>query len=324
MCTKLKEQGIRLTLWIHPYINLDSKNAKDPRIRRLMVQTRSGEPVIANWWNGNGYVVDFTNSEATKWFHDQLNKLKELGIFSFKFDSGEVTYLTEKFHLANGKIPSDYVNKYVEMAAEFGNAIEVRVFRRTQNVPVLVRTLDRSSTWDEIGLDSILPVTFNFSIHGYHFNLPDIIGGNGYADKELFIRWMQLNQLMLSLQFSYTPWQYDKQTYDLFIELMNVRKNVIGYLIDACKNSCTTNEPVICPMWWLSESVDALSCSDQFVVNDRLIVAPVVKKGVTSRSVFLPEGTWEYALNHQKYCGPIKTVIDAPLIASVPYFKRVD
>lgn len=78
MCTKLKEQGIRLTLWIHPYINLDSKNAKDPRIRRLMVQTPSGEPVIANWWNGNGYVVDFTNSEATKWFHDQLNKLKEV------------------------------------------------------------------------------------------------------------------------------------------------------------------------------------------------------------------------------------------------------
>uniref|UniRef100_A0A915B0G8 Glycoside hydrolase family 31 TIM barrel domain-containing protein n=1 Tax=Parascaris univalens TaxID=6257 RepID=A0A915B0G8_PARUN len=98
---------------------------------------------------------------------------------------------------------------------------------------------------DQIGLDSILPVVFNFSIHGYHFNLPDIIGGNGYADKELYIRWMQLNQLMVSLQFSYPPWQYDKETDDLFIELMNVRANLIAYLIDACKNSCITNEPVI-------------------------------------------------------------------------------
>lgn len=75
-------------------------------------------------------------------------------------------------------------------------------------------------------------------------------------------------------------------------------------------------------MWWLSESVDALSCSDQFVVNDRLIVAPVVKKGVTSRSVFLPEGTWEYALNHQKYCGPIKAVIDVS-ISTVFAYKLV-
>uniref|UniRef100_A0A915CK76 Glycoside hydrolase family 31 TIM barrel domain-containing protein n=3 Tax=Parascaris univalens TaxID=6257 RepID=A0A915CK76_PARUN len=126
MCTKLNEQGIRLTLWIHPYINLDSGNAKNPRIRRLIVRKLSGEPVIVNWWNGYGYVIDFTNPEATKWFHEQLNKLKELGIFAFKFDSGEVTYLTKKFHLMNGETPSAYLNKYIEMAAEFGDAIEVR------------------------------------------------------------------------------------------------------------------------------------------------------------------------------------------------------
>uniref|UniRef100_A0A914RU12 Glycoside hydrolase family 31 TIM barrel domain-containing protein n=1 Tax=Parascaris equorum TaxID=6256 RepID=A0A914RU12_PAREQ len=78
MCTKLNEQGIRLTLWIHPYINLDSGNAKNPRIRRLIVRKLSGEPVIVNWWNGYGYVIDFTNPEATKWFHEQLNKLKEV------------------------------------------------------------------------------------------------------------------------------------------------------------------------------------------------------------------------------------------------------
>lgn len=40
-----------------------------------------------------------------------------------------------------------------------------------------------------------------------------MIGGNGYntilPDKELFVRWMQANVLMPTMQFSYTPWDYD-------------------------------------------------------------------------------------------------------------------
>lgn len=47
---------------------------------------------------------------------------------------------------------------------------------------------------------------------GYPFVLPDMIGGNGYnnirPDSEIFIRWLQANVFMPSLQFSYVPWDY--------------------------------------------------------------------------------------------------------------------
>lgn len=47
---------------------------------------------------------------------------------------------------------------------------------------------------------------------GYPFVLPDMIGGNGYnnirPDEEIFIRWLQANVFMPSLQFSYVPWDY--------------------------------------------------------------------------------------------------------------------
>ena len=46
--------------------------------------------------------------------------------------------------------------------------------------------------------------------------LPDMIGGNGYADdpldqsqipsKEMFIRWLQANIFMPAIQFSFVPW----------------------------------------------------------------------------------------------------------------------
>ena len=40
-----------------------------------------------------------------------------------------------------------------------------------------------------------------------------MIGGNGYntvlPEKELFVRWMQANVFMPTMQFSFTPWDYD-------------------------------------------------------------------------------------------------------------------
>jgi myogenesis-regulating glycosidase len=56
-----------------------------------------------------------------------------------------------------------------------------------------------------------------------------MIGGNGYGDglpppgaesqsnvqgapnKEIFLRWLQANTFMPSLQFSYVPWDYDSE-----------------------------------------------------------------------------------------------------------------
>lgn len=47
---------------------------------------------------------------------------------------------------------------------------------------------------------------------GYGLVLPDMIGGNGYdniiPDKEIFLRWLQANVFMPSLQFSYVPWDF--------------------------------------------------------------------------------------------------------------------
>lgn len=42
-------------------------------------------------------------------------------------------------------------------------------------------------------------MVLNFGLHGYYYNLPDMIGGNGYdgqkCSKELYIRWMQASFL---------------------------------------------------------------------------------------------------------------------------------
>ena len=74
--------------------------------------------------------------------------------------------------------------------------------------------LDKESRWGyDNGLQSLIPTLLHFGL-GYPFVLPDMIGGNAYGErptKELYIRWMQANSFMPSVQFSIVPWDYDAE-----------------------------------------------------------------------------------------------------------------
>ncbi len=61
---------------------------------------------------------------------------------------------------------------------------------------MLEMTTELNEFRTETGMNTVLPIALNFSLLGYPFNLPDMIGGNDYGhfpEKELFIRWMQVS-----------------------------------------------------------------------------------------------------------------------------------
>lgn len=77
------------------------------------------------------------------------------------------------------------------------------------------------------------------------------------------------------------------------------------------------------PLWWELESKEAFLCDDEFLVGDRLLVAPVVKEKTYSRTVILPEGTWEDDRG-ETYKGPSQIEIEVP-IERIPFFwKKVE
>lgn len=79
--------------------------------------------------------------------------------------------------------------------------------------------IDKDSRWAlDNGLSTVVTTLLQMNMNGYPFVLPDMIGGNGYngrPSKELFIRWLQANVFMPSLQYSYVPWDYDQEV-DIF------------------------------------------------------------------------------------------------------------
>ena len=92
----------------------------------------------------------------------------------------------------------------------------VRVTHKTQAYPIFVRMIDKDSKWTfENGLPTVLTTALLMNIHGYSFVLPDMVGGNAYGNdtvtKEMFIRWLQANTFLPSIQFSIAPFDFDNE-----------------------------------------------------------------------------------------------------------------
>jgi alpha-glucosidase (family GH31 glycosyl hydrolase) len=311
MTDYLHGRGMRATLWVHPFVNLDSVSLLDGVTRRVFVSDPAllrlnQRPGVTLWWAAAGsmaMIVDFTDPNAVTWYTNRLKSLQvNYGIDSFKFDAGETNWLPRCFQLAElTPNPSYYTTTYVQMAYDMDSQVrhqEVRVGAQTQHLPVFVRMMDKDSRWDSTnGLATLIPHTLVFGLLGYPFVLPDMIGGNAYGflpDRELFIRWTELNVFLPSVQFSIVPWQFDAELLQITRDMMALRDRYAQTLIDLARESTLTGAPIIRPLWWIAPSDPvALSIDSEFLVGDSLLVAPVVVQGATSRDVYLPAGTWQ-------------------------------
>ena len=215
----LKSLGFRVTLWVHPFINIGCNPwLSEATDNGYFVYNDSDNSILTLWWDGMASIIDFTNADASQWFVSRLKTLQEeSGIASFKFDAGETSWLPQppRLNSSSYPYPGVFTKSYVSALASFGSMIEVRVGERTQNLPVFVRMLDKDSNWNwSNGLKTLVTTLLQMNMVGYPFVLPDMIGGNGYAgvpSKELFIRWLQANVFMPTLQYSYVPWDYDNE-----------------------------------------------------------------------------------------------------------------
>ena len=53
--------------------------------------------------------------------------------------------------------------------------------------------------------------------------------------------------------------------------------------------------------------------SDQYMIGDSLLVAPVVTEGATSKSVYFPEGEWFNVWTGERVAGGQRLLVDAPM-----------
>lgn len=300
--------GFNITAWVHPFVNFDAANFRSGLDHGLYLpgisQLQGNGVSLVKWWQGFGAVINFISSHAVNATSRALSGFKEShGLSSFKFDAGEYTYLPKCVRVEGLNHPGDFTKAYVNFVGSqlYSDLAEVRVGFYTQHLPVLVRLLDRTSTWSlENGLQSVLTAVLSVGLGGYNFVIPDMIGGNGESidnissvkpSSELFIRWVQLNAFLPVMQFSIFPWGYDEATTKHVLDLTRLHYS-LGFQRYA-EESLETGFPIIRPLWWKAvESNDnkTWTISDQFFIGDDYMVAPVMNPGAFQREVYFPLG----------------------------------
>lgn len=115
MIAKLKEQNIRVILWLTGNVNQKCKDTKEQK-------SGTYDEAVANhygvnnsqphdWWKGNGIHIDFTNQKAKEWWYKQLDKVFVDGVSGFKVDQGEV-YIGEFLETSKGRMSNEQFRPY--------------------------------------------------------------------------------------------------------------------------------------------------------------------------------------------------------------------
>lgn len=300
MTDELHRMGYRVTLWVHPFVNVDSETYANARYQPLLLRDLNGRPGLMKWWQGVATAWDFSDPKAAAEFRSRLVRLqKEDGFDGFKFDGGDVNLLPRDLRSAGGITAFDYPDIYNREATAQFEWEETRVGVYSQPLGIVQRLIDKHSTWGkDNGMAAILPEAITVSMRGFAYLMPDMVGGNQYDNdkitKELLVRWAQASALMPLLQFSVGPWHFDEEAVRLCREASELHVRFAPYIVELARAVPKTGEPILRPIWY-NEPADqaAFAITDEFMLGRDVVVAPVLEQGATSRRVYLPGGKWK-------------------------------
>lgn len=333
MVQELHDLGFLVTLWVYPFVNLDSSNYNLLTKEGYLVKDKSENVATVRWWNGEAGLIDLTNPKAYEWFKEKLKSLQETyGFDGFKFDAGDAIFFPLNSVTYKQIFPAQYGDLYMKFVSDnFHDLSETRVSTFSQSLGLLTRLGDKDSRWGlNNGLHSVITSTLTYSLIGYPFVLPDMIGGNEYhsekCDAELFIRWVEVSVPMPSIQFSILPWrpEFDERVISISREYAWLHVKLSKYILSLVGQSLKDGSPIIRPLFFNYEDENLYSVNDEFMLGESLLFAPVVKQGKNYRDVILPKGKWLDLWENKEYVGPTTIYnYDAP-IYKLPIFMNVE
>ncbi len=89
MIKRLKAKGLKVCVWINPYIGQRSPVFKELKEKGYLLKRPDGSLWQWDKWQPGLAIYDFTNPEACQWYADKLKGLVAMGVDCFKTDFGE-------------------------------------------------------------------------------------------------------------------------------------------------------------------------------------------------------------------------------------------
>jgi alpha-glucosidase (family GH31 glycosyl hydrolase) len=296
--------------------------------RGWLLRNADGSVAVREWWNGYSTLLDLTNPQAYGWLRATLEERRtEDGVDGFKFDAGDLLHYRDDDLTAAGGGGFAQSEAWARLAAEF-EINELRACWKSAGQPLAQRLQDKPQRWGAEGLESLIPESIAQGLLGFAFNCPDMIGGGEVGDadsgtgldQELFVRFAQCSALFPMMQFSIAPWRVlDGRHLTAVKDAVAVRERFLPDIELLVQHAADTGEPILRPLAYSHAGYEEVH--DQFLLGDRILVAPVLERGATERTVRIPPGTW--SRDGDRVAGPTELTVSVEL-ESLPVWVRED
>ncbi|GAA4245418.1 alpha-xylosidase [Dactylosporangium darangshiense] len=305
MLARLKARGLRICVWINPYIAQRSKLFAEGAAAGYLVRHANGDVWQWDRWQAGMGLVDFTDPDARAWFQGKLRALLDLGVDAFKSDFGE--RIPTDVVWANGADPLRMHNYYThlyneavfEVLREHRGEGEAVLFARSataggQQFPVHWGG-DCESTFPSMA--ESLRGGLSLAMSGFGFWSHDIGGFEGTPDPAVFTRWIPFGLLSSHSRLhgneSYrVPWLFGDDAVAVLHEFTRLKARLMPYLYAAAVTAHREGVPVMRPM--ALEFPDDPACAHldrQYMLGEHILVAPVFSADGDT-TFYLPAGRW--------------------------------
>ena len=123
------------------------------------------------------------------------------------------------------------------------------------------------------------------------------------------------------MQFSLAPWEVlGEESLTAVVSAAKLHRAFADRIVELVKAAQTNGEPIIRHLEYEYPDCGFAYCKDCFMLGSRYLVAPVLQKGATERTLVLPEGRWKYMDGTVRESGPVTVAAD---INTLPYFEKV-
>jgi alpha-D-xyloside xylohydrolase len=348
MIAELKALGFRVSLWVSPYVPLDSEMRAEGERNGFLLKTKPVSPSPSEGGQGGGLAlvhgfakpsaaVDFTNPEAIEWFKAKIRKLLEMGVAVIKTDFAEDMPADAMPHDAtpaeqlHNLYPLLYQRAVFEVTHDvhgYGLIWGRSGYAGSQRYPVHWGG-DPGCTFDDMAAS--LRGALSWILSGAAFASFDMGGFFGIPtltdppSPELYVRWSQMGLL-----FSHArahghsaprePWAYGEPALSIFRRYAQLRYRLLPYLYDAAGRA-PDGMPLARPLAYDHPSDETTwHIDDEYFLGPDLLVAPMfVPRG--RRDIYLPPGAWYDYWTDQRFEGARWIAYDAEL-ETLPLFVR--
>lgn len=312
MLKRLKDKGLKICLWINPYISQKSPLFKEGQANGYFIKRPNGSVWQWDKWQAGLAIVDFTNPDACKWYESKLEALLDMGVDCFKTDFGE--RIPTDVVYADGSDPMKMHNYYTFLynkvvfellERKFGKE-EAVLFARSatvggQQFPVHWGG-DSWSTYPSMA--ESLRGGLSFSLSGFSYWSHDISGFEQGTTPDLYKRWTQFG--LLSSHSRYhgnteykVPWLYGEEAVEVTKKFTKLKNSLMPYLYRNAVESSVTGVPMMRPM--VLEFQEDETChylERQYMFGSDVLVAPIFNEEGNVR-YYLPKGKWTNYLTNE-------------------------